>query len=83
MAVRPGREIPVMTLRLEKGNAKILGSYFFFQCGLAQHQLVRTRPTACGMVFSPNNAPHGAPARACDLRDWSLGPVRSHDAWQS
>ena len=27
------REIPVMTLMLEKGNAKILGSYFFFQRG--------------------------------------------------
>ena len=28
-----GREIPVMTLMLEKGNAKIMGSYFFFQRG--------------------------------------------------
>ena len=28
-----GRKIPVMTLKLEKGNAKILGSYFFFQRG--------------------------------------------------
>ena len=33
VAVEPGREIPVMTLKLEKGNAKILGSYFFFQRG--------------------------------------------------
>ena len=33
VTVEPGHEIPVMTLRLEKGNAKILGSYFFFQRG--------------------------------------------------
>ena len=33
VTVEPGRKIPVMTLRLEKGNAKILGSYFFFQRG--------------------------------------------------
>ena len=33
VTVEPGREIPVMTLKLEKGNARILGSYFFFQRG--------------------------------------------------
>jgi EpsI family protein len=35
VAVEPGRKIPVMTLKLAKGSAKILGSYFFFQRGRA------------------------------------------------
>ena len=33
LAVEPGRKIPVMIMMLEKGDAKILGSYFFFQRG--------------------------------------------------
>ena len=33
VTMEDGREIPVMTLMLEKGNAKIMGSYFFFQRG--------------------------------------------------
>ena len=33
VAVDGGREIPVMTLMLEKGTARTLGSYFFFQRG--------------------------------------------------
>jgi EpsI family protein len=31
--VGPGRKIPVMTMLLEKGDAKILGCYFFLQRG--------------------------------------------------
>ena len=31
--VNPGREIKIMTMILEKGDTKLLGSYFFLQRG--------------------------------------------------
>ncbi|MBT8363804.1 MAG: VPLPA-CTERM-specific exosortase XrtD [Deltaproteobacteria bacterium] len=33
LTVTPGKDISIMTMTLEKGNSKILGSYFFYQRG--------------------------------------------------